>query len=92
MEATCTIPASRHGLSLGWSHKHRIAEAKGGKKGMGEFLQYTVIGWAGFVVDQYDGNGNHGSITGHFTRFIAQGIQGSGGTPGYGTWNVQLVE
>jgi len=31
-------------LSLGWSHKHRIAEAKGGKKGMGEFLQYTVIG------------------------------------------------
>jgi hypothetical protein len=60
--------------------------------GQGAGLTYTVIGWAGFVVDQFDGNGNHGSITGHFTRFIAQGIQGSGGTPGYGTWNVQLVE
>jgi hypothetical protein len=60
--------------------------------GTGSNLTYTVIGWAGFVVDQFDGNGNHGSITGHFTRFIAEGIQGSGGTPGYGTWNVQLVE
>ena len=41
---------------------------------------------------EFDGNGNHGSITGHFTRFIAEGIQGSGGTPAFGAWNVQLVE
>jgi Putative Flp pilus-assembly TadE/G-like len=60
--------------------------------GTGANLTYTVIGWAGFIVDKFDGNGNHGTITGHFTRFIAQGIQGSGGTPGFGTWNVQLVE
>jgi len=60
--------------------------------GNGANLTYTVIGWAGFVVDKFDGNGNTGTITGHFTRFIAAGIQGSGGTPGFGTWNVQLVE
>ncbi len=60
--------------------------------GTGANLNYTVIGWAGFVVDKFDGNGNHGTITGHFTRFIAEGIQGSGGTPAFGTWNVQLVE
>jgi hypothetical protein len=54
---------------------------------------YHVIGWAGFVVDSFSGNGNKGKINGHFTRFLAQGIQGMPpSSGGFGTWNVQLVE
>ena len=60
--------------------------------GQGAGLTYTVIGWAGFVVTDFDGNGNSGQISGHFTRFIAQGIQGSGGTPLYGAYTIQLIE
>jgi len=61
--------------------------------GNGAGLNYTVIGWAGFIVDDFQGNGNTGTITGHFTRFIAQGIQGAaGGTPAFGTYGVQLIE
>ena len=60
--------------------------------GTGSNVQYTVIGWAGFIVDKFSGNGNTGSITGHFTRFIAQGLQGTGGTPTFGVYTVQLVD
>jgi hypothetical protein len=60
--------------------------------GQGAGLTYTVIGWAGFIVSSFDGNGSTGTITGHFTRFIAQGIQGSGGTPRFGTYTIQLIE
>ena len=60
--------------------------------GQGAGLTYTVIGWAGFIVDAFDGNGSSGTITGHFTRFIAQGIQGSSGTPLYGVYTIQLFE
>jgi hypothetical protein len=60
--------------------------------GQGAGLTYTVIGWAGFIVDAFDGNGNSGTITGHFTRFIAQGIQGSSGTPLFGVYTIQLIE
>jgi hypothetical protein len=60
--------------------------------GNGAGLTYTVIGWAGFVVTDFKGSGNSGTITGHFTRFIAQGIQGSGGTPLFGAYTIQLIE
>jgi hypothetical protein len=60
--------------------------------GQGAGLQYTVIGWAGFLVTDFDGNGSSGQITGHFTRFLAQGIQGIPPQNGFGTWNVQLIE
>jgi hypothetical protein len=58
----------------------------------GANLEYHVIGWVGFVVTSFDGNGSHGTIDGHFTRYIAQGIQGVPPQGGFGTWNVQLVE
>ncbi len=60
--------------------------------GQGAGLNYTVIGWAGFIVTDFKGNGNTGTITGHFTRFLAQGIQGIPPQNGFGTWNVQLIE
>jgi hypothetical protein len=60
--------------------------------GNGANLQYHVIGWAGFVVTSFDGNGSHGHIFGHFTKFLAQGLQGMpNSTPAFGAYTVQLV-
>jgi Flp pilus assembly protein TadG len=58
----------------------------------GTNFQYHVVGWAGFLVTSFSGNGNSGKIEGHFTRFLAQGIQGIPPQNGFGTWNVQLIE
>jgi hypothetical protein len=59
----------------------------------GTNFQYHVIGWAGFVVSGFNGNGNKGHIQGHFTKFLAQGLQGAaGGNPSFGTYTVQLVD
>jgi hypothetical protein len=60
-------------------------------RAQGSGFQYHVIGWAGFVVTGFSGNGNSGQIEGHFTKFLAQGLQG-GGTPAFGTYTVQLVD
>jgi hypothetical protein len=60
--------------------------------GNGANLQYHVIGWAGFVVTAFTGNGNKGNLQGHFTKFLAQGLQGMPNNPSFGTYTVQLVE
>ena len=61
--------------------------------GNGSNLQYHVIGWAGFVVTGFSGNGNKGHILGHFTKFLAQGLQGMPpSNPSFGTYSVQLVD
>jgi hypothetical protein len=61
-------------------------------EGQGANFQYHVIGWAGFVVTSFSGNGNSGHIFGHFTKFLGHGLQASGGTPGFGAYTVQLVD
>jgi len=61
--------------------------------GEGANLQYHVVGWAGFVVTKYDGNGNSGHMWGHFTRFIAQGLQGMPpSNTGFGAYTIQLID
>jgi hypothetical protein len=61
--------------------------------GNGANLQYHVIGWAGFVVTEFDGKGSSGHIHGHFTKFLAQGLQGMPpSNPSFGTYTVQLVD
>jgi hypothetical protein len=61
--------------------------------GQGSGFNYHVIGWAGFVVTGFSGNGSHGHIEGHFTTFLAQGLQGMPDTtPAFGAYTVQLVE
>lgn len=60
--------------------------------GNGANLQYHVIGWAGFVVTAFDGKGNSGHIQGHFTKFLAQGLQGMPTGPSFGSYTVQLVD
>lgn len=60
--------------------------------GGGSNFKYHVVGWAGFIVTAFDGNGNSGHIHGHFTKFLAQGLQGMPSGPSFGSYSVQLVE
>ncbi|HEY8627235.1 MAG TPA: pilus assembly protein TadG-related protein [Gaiellaceae bacterium] len=60
----------------------------------GTNLQYEVIGWVGFHLTGFKGNGNSGTLDGWFTRVIWQGIQGQSGSgsPDFGARSVQLVD
>jgi hypothetical protein len=63
--------------------------------GNGANAQYHVIGWIGFYMTGYDARGSGGTLTGHFTEFIAQGIlnqSGPSGQPNFGVRAVQLIE
>ena len=60
----------------------------------GSNAQFDIIGWVAFHIDSQTTHGSSGSLTGHFTRFLAQGIMagpGGGGT-NFGVKVVQLVE
>jgi Flp pilus assembly protein TadG len=60
--------------------------------GPGSNAQYDIIGWVGFIIRSYSADGSNGSVTGQFTRYIADGIQvTSGGNPDLGVRKVQLV-
>jgi Flp pilus assembly protein TadG len=63
-------------------------------RSQGTNLEYEVVGWVGFHLESYVANGNHGQLTGYFTRVIWQGIQGvtGNGNPFYGARSVQLVD
>jgi hypothetical protein len=62
-----------------------------GFRGNGSGFDYHIIGWAGFVVTAFSGNGNTGKIHGHFTKYLAQGLEGMSGNPSFGTYTVRLV-
>jgi hypothetical protein len=61
--------------------------------GNGANLTYHVIGWVGFVITSYDARGNSGTLDGHFTRVIWQGLQGASGgnSTDFGNRSIQLV-
>jgi Flp pilus assembly protein TadG len=61
--------------------------------GTGQNAQYNIIGWVGFYLDGYDVHGNVATLTGHFTHYIAKGIQASSGTtqPDFGVRVIQLI-
>lgn len=61
-------------------------------RGNGANFEYHVLGWVGFVVTDFDGNGNKGTIDGYFVRVIWEGIQSTSGAGNYGARAVQLVE
>jgi len=60
----------------------------------GANFEYEVIGWVGFVMDDYHIQGSKLSwLKGQFTRVIWEGIQGtSGGGPSFGANAIQLIE
>ena len=60
--------------------------------GPGSNAQYDIIGWVGFVITSWTANGSNGSVSGYFTRYIADGIgPSSGGDPDFGVRKVELV-
>jgi len=61
--------------------------------GGGSNLEYHVIGWVGFIVSSFSGNGSKGIVRGSFVRVIWEGIQGaSGSTNDFGVRAIELVE
>jgi hypothetical protein len=61
--------------------------------GTGQNAEYNIIGWVGFYLDDFDISGNDATLTGHFTRYIAKGVQASTGTPqpDFGVRVIQLI-
>jgi Flp pilus assembly protein TadG len=41
----------------------------------GSNAAFDIVGWVGFHIDSETANGNSGTLVGHFTRYIAQGLQ-----------------
>jgi hypothetical protein len=62
-------------------------------KGQGSNFDYHVIGWVGFVVTGFKGNGNKGTVDGYFVRVIWEGIQSeTGEEEDFGVRTIKLVE
>jgi Flp pilus assembly protein TadG len=61
--------------------------------GPGSNAQYDIIGWVGFIIRSYNTGGSAGTLTGEFTRYIADGIpvENGGGPPDLGVHEVELV-
>jgi Flp pilus assembly protein TadG len=61
--------------------------------GPGSNAKYDIIGWVGFVITSYSTAGSTGSLTGYFSRYVADGVQAGGGNPGpdFGAHKVELV-
>ncbi|MFL5918951.1 MAG: pilus assembly protein TadG-related protein [Gaiellaceae bacterium] len=67
--------------------------------GTGSGAQYDIIGWIGFKLTGYTTAGNNATLTGYFTKYIAEGIltsasPGSSGVPSafFGVKSIQLIE
>jgi Flp pilus assembly protein TadG len=61
--------------------------------GSGQNAEYTIIGWVGFYLTGYDIHGNSATLHGHFTSYIAHGIQAQSGNaePDFGVRTISLV-
>jgi Putative Flp pilus-assembly TadE/G-like len=63
-------------------------------RGPGSNAVYQVIGWVGFVINSYSWSGSTGTITGYFSRYVADGIPeegGGGGAEGLGVHKIELT-
>jgi Putative Flp pilus-assembly TadE/G-like len=64
-------------------------------KGPGGNAIYDIIGWVGYVITSYTTNGSDGTIYGHFTRYVADGVPadhgGGGGAEGLGVHKIELT-
>jgi Flp pilus assembly protein TadG len=64
-----------------------------GTGGNGAGGYYNVIGWVGFHLTGFAGQGSSGELDGYFTKVIWQGIQGTtdNDLPDFGVYSVELV-
>ncbi len=59
----------------------------------GANLEYEVIGWVGFLVTDYQANGNTAKVSGYFNRVIWEGeLNGSSGSADFGVRSVALID
>jgi hypothetical protein len=59
----------------------------------GSNAQFNIIGWVGFHITSANFTGSSGTISGHFTTYIATGIQATtGGEPNFGAETIQLTK
>jgi Flp pilus assembly protein TadG len=59
----------------------------------GSNAQFNIIGWVAFHIDSQTTHGSSGALNGHFTVYLAQGLQAAPGTgSNFGVKVVQLVE
>ena len=61
--------------------------------GPGSNAQYDIIAWVGFIIRSYDTSGSNGTLTGEFTRYVAEGlpVEHGGGPPDTGVHEIELV-
>jgi putative Flp pilus-assembly TadE/G-like protein len=64
-------------------------------KGPGGNAIYDIIGWVGYKITSYTINGNEGTISGSFTRYVVDGVPsengGNGGAEGLGVHKIELT-
>jgi hypothetical protein len=60
----------------------------------GSNLEYEVIGWIGFLVEDFKAQGNGGEVSGYFTRVIWEGLLSTttSGSPDFGVRSVALID
>lgn len=60
----------------------------------GSNFEYEVVGWVGFVMTDFDARGSAGTIDGHFTRVIWEGLLSthSSGSTDFGVRSVALID
>jgi len=59
----------------------------------GANLEYEVIGWVGFFIDDFEAKGNGGKVFGHFTRVIWEGLLATtSGSTDFGVRSVALID
>jgi len=61
--------------------------------GPGSNAKYDIIGWVGFVIQSYTATGSSGTLTGYFSRWVADGVQqDKGGGTDLGAVKVELTQ
>jgi Putative Flp pilus-assembly TadE/G-like len=61
--------------------------------GPGVNARYEIIGWVGFYIRSYDIQGSTGTLTGEFSRYVAEGLPATGGVtpPDMGAHEIELT-
>jgi hypothetical protein len=61
--------------------------------GGGSVAKFEIIGWVGFVPTSFTAGGSSGTVSGHFTQVVWQGLADETGTvPDFGVRVITLVE
>ena len=62
--------------------------------GSGQGAQFEIIGWVGFLLQDFEIKGNEGRLDGEFTRVLWEGVGSESGSsdPAFGVRVVELVE